>query len=195
MLKTIKLIVAKYCPDYFYSLIANLYYFIFNHSENIRINKRGKYWRISRANISIFSPTAKYTIPNYAALEATWERYFRINPGDTIIDIGACLGEESIFAVMKTGPTGFVYSIDASPNNVFYLRKNVENFKNIQVIDKAISNTKAKVKFYDNESIPAGKAIIDNNKLQALNNKTDKFIEVDTVSLDNSLEGLKGLTF
>jgi FkbM family methyltransferase len=194
-IKRVKLLITKHCPDNLYSIIANFYYYIFNNSDHISINQYDNYWRIFRGNISIYSPTAKYVIPHYKLLESIWERYFRINPGDTIIDIGACLGEASIFAAIKTGPTGFVYCIEASPSNAFYLIKNVEHCNNIQVIVKAISNIKGKVAFYDNKSNLTGKAIIDNNKFQSYNNQTDKFIVVDSITLDELFGNLKRINF
>lgn len=73
---------------------------------------------------------------------------YMINPGDTIIDVGACIGDYTECFLEKTGPTGIVYSIELHPDTFNSLCKRFSNIKNVNIINTAVSDIDGEVPFY-----------------------------------------------
>lgn len=65
-----------------------------------------------------------------------------IQPGNTVIDIGANIGYYTILAAQIVGETGKVYAFEPEPKNLTLLKKNVEhnNLTNVVLANKAVSN-------------------------------------------------------
>jgi len=132
-------------------------------------------------------------------LDKTWERNStktilkNLNPGDTFVDVGAHIGYYSLLASRIVGSEGKVYSIEPDSKNYSLLKKNIKanNYKNIQVIKKAISNKLGRINFYTNDSNTGDNRIFDNGmkrivtKVQSttideiMNNKKIDFIKMD----------------
>ncbi|MDB5233368.1 MAG: FkbM family methyltransferase [Hymenobacter sp.] len=77
--------------------------------------------------------------------------YYQPKAGDTIVDVGAGLGEEtSIYAAMA-GPTGAVYAIEANPVIYGVVKKVIalNKFSNVQVFNVAINSAREKVRIDD----------------------------------------------
>lgn len=64
----------------------------------------------------------------------------RIMEGDTIIDAGANIGMFTIRAAKKVGQKGNVIAIEPNPDNLKFLRQNIEinGIHSVRVIDKAL---------------------------------------------------------
>jgi len=73
-----------------------------------------------------------------------------VNPGNIVIDVGANEGFVSLWLSKLIGATGGVYAIEPNPENLFFLYNNIELNKatNIKVIEKAVSDQKAKMPFF-----------------------------------------------
>jgi len=73
-----------------------------------------------------------------------------VEPGDYIIDGGAHEGCISMFMSRVVGNNGRVFSIEPNPENLNFIRRNIElnSIKNIVVIDKAISDKSSKASFF-----------------------------------------------
>ncbi len=81
-------------------------------------------------------------------LSRKWEEYERqlfahsINPGDTVIDIGAHIGTFTLVAAQKAGPNGKVYAFEPLAKNFLLLKKNIyiNGYKNVVVVNKAVTD-------------------------------------------------------
>jgi precorrin-6B methylase 2 len=49
-----------------------------------------------------------------------------LRPGDTFVDVGANIGELSLFAAQRVGKSGCVVSVEAHPRTFSYLKRNIE---------------------------------------------------------------------
>ena len=66
-----------------------------------------------------------------------------IHGGDVVLDIGANIGYFSLIFSKLVGNNGLVYAFEPDPDNFKILKKNIEinNIKNVILIQKAVSNT------------------------------------------------------
>jgi len=76
-----------------------------------------------------------------------------VNDGDVVLDIGANIGYYTLIFAKLVGKNGKVYAFEPEPNNLAILKKNIEinGYKNIEVIDKVVSNKNGTVKLYISE--------------------------------------------
>jgi len=105
----------------------------------------------------------------------------KIKEGDTVIDIGAHIGTFSVMAsskVAKKNASGKVYSFEPfkSTFNVLKKNKEINNRKNLNIINKAVSDTVGSVEFYVNDI---------NYAENSLNKISNKSISVKTTTLDS----------
>ena len=107
-----------------------------------------------------------------------------VKDGDNVIDLGANIGYFTLILAKLVGPTGKVFAFEPDPRNLALLKKNVEynNYKNVIVVPKAVSNVNDKCTLY------TGQKTFGQNKIyKPKNTKTQKFIPIDseTVRLDD----------
>lgn len=114
------------------------------------------HWINQDGGAVIVSPVV-HTAP-FAAYEQwvldnwTWE--YRPGPGDTVIDIGAGVGEEALIFSRLVGPTGRVVSIEAHPRTFECLRGTIARSKlvNVDAHWCAISDQDGTVQIEDSQS-------------------------------------------
>lgn len=143
--------IALKLPD---SLFAYLYVEFWDNTT--QIDKKNGKWLIQRDGLSLYSYTAKYLFPRMSEFEAKFERFFKINEGDTVVDIGACIGDTSVPMAMKVGDKGNVIAIEALPQNAECLRLNLKKFPNCRVIEKAMSNQCGEITFWTHPAPTGG---------------------------------------
>ncbi len=82
--------------------------------------------------------------------ENTFLFFDLIKKGDIIVDIGANIGFYSLLAASKLQDGGKVYSFEPSKFIINELKSNIEinNYKNIEVFDFALSDSSGKKDFY-----------------------------------------------
>ena len=107
-----------------------------------------------------------------------------VKDGDNVIDLGANIGYFTLILAKLVGPTGKVFAFEPDPRNLALLKKNVEynNYKNVIIIPKAVSNVNDKCTLY------TGQKTFGQNKIyKPKKTKTQKFIPIDseTVRLDD----------
>ena len=97
-----------------------------------------------------------------------------VKPGMVIYDIGANVGFYSILGAQLAGPNGSVIAFEPFHRNVEYIRKHIDlnQFKNIKVMEVAVSNVNGSVFFEPGISIATGHL-----------SKTGS-LEVQSISLD-----------
>lgn len=71
-----------------------------------------------------------------------------LKTGDTFLDIGANFGYFALLAAHKVGPTGQVIAVEASPEVLPQLRKNLQGFDQAEVIHAAVGKEKGTTQFY-----------------------------------------------
>ncbi len=125
----------------------------------------------------MLSPTPKFLGFGLKEFENKCERFFKIDKGDTVLDVGACIGDTTVPMAMKAGPTGRVIAVEPHPVNIGYLRLNLADFDNVEIISKAIWNEKGIVKF-NVHSTPTGHSILEDKE-------RNSYIEVPSDTLDN----------
>jgi len=72
-----------------------------------------------------------------------------LHSGDTFADAGAHYGYFSLLAARLVGPTGRVVAVEASPSTFRVLEKNTAGKKSITAINKALSDEKAELSFFE----------------------------------------------
>ncbi|MEW6204606.1 MAG: FkbM family methyltransferase [Pseudomonadota bacterium] len=71
-----------------------------------------------------------------------------LRAGDTFLDIGANFGYFSLLAAHKVGAKGKVIAVEASPDVLPYLKKNLTEFSNTELIHAAVGKEKGLTEFY-----------------------------------------------
>lgn len=71
-----------------------------------------------------------------------------LQAGDTFLDIGANFGYFSLLAAHTVGPSGRVIAVEASPDVLPYLKRNLAAFTNIELIHAAVGNRKGTTEFF-----------------------------------------------
>lgn len=98
-----------------------------------------------------------------------------------IVDIGANIGYYALMEAKKIGEKGKVYAIEPFPPNFELLKKNIvlNNYKNIEVFNLAISDKKGIAKMYISEK---------HNLCNMMDSNISDFVEVPTITLDDFLK-------
>ncbi len=80
-----------------------------------------------------------------------------LKPGMVFVDVGANIGLFSLMAARQVGPEGHVYAFEPGAGNCALLRKNMEQngYKNVTVIEKAVSDKSGTCTLYESGFNPA----------------------------------------
>jgi FkbM family methyltransferase len=118
--------------------------------------------------------------------EQVYDKFFTVEPGDVVIDVGAHVGVFTLKAARATSEQGRVVAIEPEPTNLNLLRQNILNngFSNITVVDKACTSHRGKVKLYL-APLSCGASLV--NPLLV---SSGKHIEVQADTLDDILSDL-----
>lgn len=101
-----------------------------------------------------------------------------LRKGDFFFDIGAHTGYYSLIAGKIVGRRGKVFAFEPEKNNISFLEDNIKRngLKNVEVVDKAVSDRNGEVKFYRS---------LDSSGDHSLVRNTGVFEKVGSVSLDS----------
>lgn len=108
-----------------------------------------------------------------------------LKPGMVFVDIGANIGYFSLIAAKLVGPAGKIFAFEPDENNFSLLQKNIEvnGYKNITAVKKAVSDKTGLAKFYlEKENLCA-------HSLAPRENRD--FMEVEIMSLDDYFKDKK----
>ena len=111
---------------------------------NLVFRDREKHW------INIQRGT-RFVTPDYSSIAIAdtekdvrdlWLHYESIRPGDTVIDIGAGVGDHAIFISRLIGPTGRLIAIEAHPRTFACLQKSIRlnGLKNVMALQTAVTD-------------------------------------------------------
>ena len=111
----------------------------------------------------------------------------QIKKGDVVVDIGANIGYFTLIFARLVGDSGKVYAFEPDPTNFELLKKNVEinGYKNVVLVQKAVSNYDGVLKLYLSDKNPQDHRIYDWNDGR-------KFVEARAVRLDEYLKNYIG---
>jgi FkbM family methyltransferase len=164
------------CPNWLFPTVSNAYYSL-SSKEKVKIKKVNDGWLVQKGSIRLFSPTPKFLGFGMKEFKNKCERFFKIEEGDTALDVGACIGDTTVPMALKTGPSGKVIAAEPHPLNLKYLRLNLSDFNNVEIVDKALWNQKGTVRFHVH-STPTGHSILEDEE-------RDSYVEVQSDTLDN----------
>jgi len=110
-----------------------------------------------------------------------------IKEGDVVLDIGANIGYYTLIFAKMVGPKGKVFAFEPDTENFTLLKKNVEvnGYKNVVLINKAVSNESGKIKLYLNEYNHANHTIYPSENHH-------KSILIQSTSIDDFFKDYKG---
>ena len=122
---------------------------------------------------------------NYKPLE-TKVLYDEIKEGNVVLDIGANIGDDTLTLARIVGEKGKVYAFEPDPENFRLLKKNVNvnKYRNVVLVDSAVSNVNGKLKLYLSENNKADHRIYESNEAR-------KYVEVGSISLDTYFRNKK----
>ncbi len=105
-----------------------------------------------------------------------------IKKGDNIIELGSNIGYYTLLLAKLVGEEGKVFAFEPYLHNIEILKLNVElnNNKNVIMIQKAVHDTTGKVNMYICEYDNRNNSIYCTYTM-----KTDKIIEVDSITIDD----------
>lgn len=109
-----------------------------------------------------------------------------IHTGDTVLDIGANIGDDTLTLAKIVGPKGKIYAFEPDPENFRLLEKNVNvnKYNNVVSVESAVSNRNGKLKLYLSENNKADHRIY-------ASHDNRKFVEVKSVVLDTYFKNKK----
>ncbi len=121
--------------------------------------------------------------------------------GDTVVDVGAGVGEETIILSQRVGPTGKVFAIEAHPRTfqaLSYL-KEVNRLNNTFLSDKALSDQPGTIQIEDSDNSLANSIIHSGSiRTYSVSAETfDQFVERNNIAsidfLKMNVEGAEQL--
>lgn len=126
----------------FYGYMAQLrhaipYYFL-NKQTRAHLDKRA-YW------------VALDTLRSYREFTFDREKYYSVNEGDIVLQVGAYHGHDTLRFSRAVGDSGKVISVEASESNFEILSRNVDanNINNVELINAALSDSAGTITLYD----------------------------------------------
>lgn len=104
----------------------------------------------------------------------------KIKEGNVVLDMGAHIGYYTLIAARIVGDRGMVYAFEPDIDNFNTLQKNIEinGYKNVKLIQGAVSNKTGKAKLYLSEDNKGDHRIYDSHDNR-------NFIEIETIRLDD----------
>jgi FkbM family methyltransferase len=110
-----------------------------------------------------------------------------IRKGDVVLDVGANIGYYTLIFAKLVGENGKVFAFEPDPSNFALLKKNVEinGYKNITLVQKAVSNKTGKTKLYLSDRNLGDHRIYDSHDGR-------RCIEIDAIRLDDYFKNYNG---
>ncbi len=117
-----------------------------------------------------------------------------LQPGDTVVDVGAHIGYFSVLAGRIVGPEGKVYAFEPEPGNYRRLRDHLgqNGLRQVQSFNVALGSTPGTAEMYFNSDNDGGHAFWDvaEHQLCERTRSEGKRLSAEVVVLDHVLAGL-----
>lgn len=167
--------------------LTKVIYKIANYMSDGPVMTRYNYW-IEYKKTGIFSTGLRKSVISGSYEKAEFEMLKRlVKTGDTVIDVGANEGYVSLWISKFIGKGGKIFAVEPNPENLVFLHKNIalNPGANIKVIESAVSNQKAKMRFFCSPDSGAC------GSLTKFSHFKEEEIEVEVDTLDNLLGDLR----
>jgi len=169
----------------YYSIIGRIFYSLSQTNNYLLIKSKG---------INIYSPVFNNSffksikwgsfrgIYREIFIRNIYNKCYKLNKGDVVIDCGANVGYYTCYAATRVGSDGLVIAIEPNKKIFEVLSMNVKinKFKNVLLINKGVWDKKGKLKFFPSEIFPQ-----DSKFFSYPNNYIDDCYEVDVDTIDN----------
>lgn len=162
-------------------LVKRILEFLFSNKRITLRMIHGLYKGI-RLNICIKNQLGLILYPTEIHLQNFLKK--NLNYGDTAFDIGSNIGYTSILTSQLVGLTGHVYSFEPINETYLILAKNINlnNCKNLTIINKALSNENGEVEF----NIPdKGESLSMSSMVWGKESQNNKKQVVKTIKIDD----------
>lgn len=113
--------------------------------------------------------------------DEVYEKVWRPEEGDTVIDIGAYVGMFTVKASKLVGPSGKVIAIEPGPSTFSLLEENTKALDNVVLVRKAVWDKEGTSKLYHSWA-PGADTLV---------KPWEKYTEVETITLDKLLKELE----
>lgn len=198
MFSKLKRAFTESTPDWLFALVAMLYWRLDPRRDNVILIPYGNCWLAIKDDSRFFVPDPREGKQPLAS-EHSYECYFKMKRGDTVLDVGAGYGQFTIHAAKEVGK-GIVVAIEPEPKNLTSLHANVDEngLSNVYIVRKAVSNRKKKSKLYLGKGFGTHSLIHDitvNDHL--ITRSKNDYIKIPTDTLDNIISdlGIKRINF
>lgn len=166
-----------------------------------RLEYRNGGWEHHFEGISSVEPTPRLRGHHLRdiANRTAWGYLYTPKYGDTVIDVGAGLGDETVYFAMKVGTKGRVISIEAHPIIFGFLARTVElnNFRQVKPLNLAVSDKLGTVSIENNLDHHLGNAILQGGGLDIEASTLDQICQqqgIDRIDfLKMNIEGAEKL--
>lgn len=113
-----------------------------------------------------------------------------INEGSVVIDAGANIGFYTVLFAKLVGLSGFVFAFEPNEKNFKILKNRTNKFKNVKVINAALSDKSGKLDLYISEELNVDHQTYDSGESR-------KKVQIDCFSLDDycDLNGIRKVSF
>ncbi len=110
-----------------------------------------------------------------------------VKKGYTVLDIGANIGYYTLIFAKLVGKSGKVYTFEPDPSNFALLQRNIKinNYQNVILVNKAVSNKNGKGKLFLSEKNMGDHVIFD-----LYNGR--KTIEIEIIKIDDYFKNYNG---
>jgi FkbM family methyltransferase len=157
---------------------------VVNLDNVLNLNDVDKYKRLKLLSTIKDTVDASSALPIYEIfVTKIYDKYFSVNNGDVVMDIGGNIGLFSYDAICKGASK--VYCFEPSSKN-YNVINNIFKFDNLVVEESAVSSKDGYVDFYDCESNSIGSSMYD--ELEGSKKITCKSVNLNSYILNNNIE-------
>jgi FkbM family methyltransferase len=149
--------------------------------------------RVSLAGMQVMLPGAIPLRLSMVLSNVRMQRLFDtlIQSGDTVVDVGANIGYNTLYASQRVGPTGRVYAFEPTQDNLVYLYANLlqNHLTNVAVLPFAAAGERKPLQFYIRGNASAVNSLYADNFYHPIT----RIDEVLAVPLDEIIAGTPSL--
>jgi FkbM family methyltransferase len=114
-------------------------------------------------------------------------RFFadHVEEGAVVLDVGGHIGYTALYLASLVGPKGRVFVFEPGPNNLQYLRDNVQARPNITLVESALGSQKGKQSFFVEDLSGQNNSFIRDYSALTANAASANFkVKIDEVTVD-----------
>ena len=183
MFQKIGKIFVKRSPDWLFALVWMFLWGINFNRKSILLLPYKHLWLAITKEGKFFLHSPKDILATLREIHSSkhgYFRYFGIEEGEVVVDVGANIGQITLPMAQRTGKEGKVIAIEPDPENLFLLKLNLSGFDNVRIVENCVWNCKERLKLYRHYISVAHSVIY----------RSDEYIEVEADTLDNIVSSL-----